>query len=256
MASLLFPKESATAISQLYYVCRQLDDWADNGFEEDLISARDSWLNHTPHPTLDLYRDLQAKWGLAEDPMTDMLSTMVSELNGVCLKSESELIKYCRGVAGTVGIMTCPIIGVKDKAALTYAENLGIAMQLTNICRDVHEDAKRGRIYIPQKFFKTPISVDDLVGSNPSRVEEIDAAKLRLLGLAASYYDRAQEGMKFIPLRARIIIKWAASMYCEIGSKIEKNPINYRTSRAIVPTWKKLSLFFGVLSGKTYSTPK
>ena len=256
LASLLFPRESATAISQLYYVCRQLDDWADNGFEEDLISARDSWLNHIPHPVLDLYRDLQAKWGLAEDPMTDMLSTMVSELNGVCLKSESELIDYCRGVAGTVGIMTCPIIGVKDKSALTYAENLGIAMQLTNICRDVHEDAKRGRIYIPQNFFKTPISVDDLVGSNPDRVEEIDGAKLRLLGLAASYYERAQEGMKFIPLRARIIIKWAASMYGEIGSKIGKNPINYRTSRAIVPTWKKLSLFFGVLSGKTYSTPK
>jgi phytoene synthase len=118
--------------------------------------------------------------------------------------------------------MMCPVLKVREPTAWGYAIDLGIAMQLTNICRDVLEDAQNGRVYLPQTWFKSPLSPQGIV-SDPQREDEISENVLKALAVAESHYDSAIEGLVFIPSRTRLAICVALSLYREIGRKIEKH---------------------------------
>ena len=248
LASFLLPKERAEAIFRLYYVCRTLDDWADEGQEHKLRDAMACWNEHKPHPLLDHYRFLQARWGLASLPMTELMETMIQEQNGVAMKTEAELLAYCHGVAGTIGLMTCPIFGVTDEKALKHADDLGIAMQLTNICRDVFEDAKNDRIYLPAEYFKSPPSNADILQNNSNGVlNEITSIKKRILMEADRRYISGEQGICYLPWRMRIVVRWAGRMYREIGELIQDNPELYHEKRAVVSGLKKLSILIPCL---------
>ena len=242
LASLLLPKERAEAIFRLYYVCRTLDDWADEGHGEKLREARQYWSEHRPHELLDHYRFLQAQWGLDSRPLTELMDAMLRELDGVRIKSEAELLEYCHGVAGTIGLMTCPIFGVTDPDALQHADDLGIAMQLTNICRDVREDAENDRIYLPADFFGTSPSVSDLLSKDSKWIEETVSVKRRLLSLAEARYASGEAGIGYLPFRMRIVVRWAGRMYREIGELIRNDPTSYHSERAVVRSGKKLRI--------------
>ena len=242
LASFLLPKERAEAIFQLYYVCRTLDDWADEGEGEQLKEAMQCWKNHQPHSLLDHYRFLQARWGLASLPLTELMETMIKELDGVRIETEAELIQYCHGVAGTIGLMTCPIFGVTNPSAMRHADDLGIAMQLTNICRDVWEDAENNRIYLPADFFDNPPNISGVLTGLPASVEEISKVKTRLLNLADERYASGEDGIRHLPWRMRIVVRWAGRMYREIGELIKDDPSFYYSNRAIVPSRKKMGI--------------
>ena len=249
LASFLLPKDQADAIVRLYFVCRTLDDWADEGHEEDLTGAMESWTQHKPHPLLDHYRFLQARWGLDSQPMTDLLTAMIKEQKGVLIQTKDELLEYCHGVAGTIGLMTSPIFGVTDPAAMKHADDLGIAMQLTNICRDVFEDAQNQRIYLPADLFESPFSAEDITSCECSvRQKEISLVKNQLLRLADEHYASGESGIKYLPWRMRIVIRWAGRMYREIGEVIRKDPDTYHKKRAVVKTLKKLKILAPCLS--------
>ena len=242
LASFLLPRERAEAVFRLYYVCRTLDDWADEGEGEKLKQAMICWKNHHPHELLDHYRFLQARWGLASLPLTELMEAMIGEQNRVRVQSEAELIKYCHGVAGTIGLMTCPIFGVTDTEALQHADDLGIAMQLTNICRDVHEDAERDRIYLPADFFENLPTVSTLLSENSKSLAEINLVKSRLLRIADQRYASGEAGIRYLPLRMRIVVRWAGRMYQEIGELIKKDPSFYHANRAVVTGTKKMRI--------------
>ena len=244
LASFLLPRKRMQAIAQLYFICRTLDDWADDGGGDHLKKAFDSWRSHTPHPLLDQYRFLQTHWGIASEPMTELLEAMDGEQEQVRFKTEEELIKYSHGVAGTIGWMTSPILGVTDAKALKHAIDLGIAMQLTNIARDIFEDAERGRIYLPAEYLKSPITPKELTEKgHAGRLDEVLAAKGRLLDLAEGYYLSGESGMSYLPLRMRIVIRWAASMYRSIGLLIKEKPSHFERERAVVGWVKKAVMF-------------
>ena len=247
VASLLLPKERAEAIFRLYYVCRTLDDWADEGEGNKLKDAMKCWENHLPHELLDEYRFLQARWGLASLPLTELMEAMIKEQDGVRIQTEAELIKYCHGVAGTIGLMTCPIFGVTDPDAMKHADDLGIAMQLTNICRDVHEDAERDRIYLPSDFFENTPSIDGLLSKNIESLTEISRVKSRLLSLADERYESGEAGIRYLPMRMRIVVRWAGRMYREIGELIKQDPSLYHANRAVVPGTKKMRILLPCL---------
>jgi phytoene/squalene synthetase len=242
LAAFLLPKERAEAIFRLYYVCRTLDDWADEGQGDKLKEAMVSWKNHQPHELLDHYRYLQARWGLASQHLTELMEAMIGEQDGVRIQTESELIKYCHGVAGTIGLMTCPIFGVTDANAMKHADDLGIAMQLTNICRDVHEDAKSDRIYLPAEFFENSPTVAGLLSENSQCLKEVSSVKSRLLSLANEHYASGEKGIHFLPLRMRMVVRWAGRMYKEIGELINEDPVRYHQNRAIVSGSKKMRI--------------
>ena len=239
LASLLLPKEKSDAIDRLYYVCRTLDDWADDGYAEKLNQAMDCWLNHRPHHLLDHYRFLQARWGLSSLPLTELMQAMIKEQIGVKIASESDLIEYCHAVAGTIGLMICPIFGVTEPDALNHANDLGIAMQLTNICRDVHEDAEKGRIYLPSNLFKNTPTISNLLSKNSNWLEETNKVKKYLLNLADQRYASGEKGIQYLPFRMRIVVRWASRMYRDIGQVIRKDPNIYHHSRAVVKSHKK-----------------
>ena len=97
----------------------------------------------------------------------ELLLGMISDLDVVRLQSDSELVRYCYRAAGTVGLMMCSVLGVRDLRALRHAIDLGIAMQLTNIARDVREDAEASRVYLPaERLSEYGVAPEDLVDGN------------------------------------------------------------------------------------------
>ena len=175
------------------------------------------------------------------------MEAMMKEQDGVRIQTEAELIKYCHGVAGTIGLMTCPIFGVTDPDAMKHADDLGIAMKLTNICRDVHEDADRDRIYLPSDFFENTASIDELLSKNIESLTEISRIKTRLLSLADERYESGEAGIRYLPLRMRIVVRWAGRMYREIGELIKQDPSLYHAKRAVVPGTKKMRILLPCL---------
>ena len=240
LASLLLPKAQADAVFRLYFVCRRLDDWADEGRADLLRDAMDAWQNNRPHALLDHYRYLQARWGLDGKPLVELMQAMLMEQEEVRMRSEAQLLEYCHGVAGTIGLMLCPIFGVKDKKALEHANNLGIAMQLTNICRDVREDAENDRIYLPASLFSSALTIADITSGDGDSRESCTVAKERLLQMADELYASADAGIDYLPLRVRIVVRWASRMYREIGTVIRSEPEYFHENRAVVKGSKKM----------------
>jgi len=249
LASLLLPAERAEAIFRLYYVCRTLDDWADEGHLSKLRHAVECWKTHQPHELLDHYRFLQARWGLESMPLTELMTAMLKEQEGVAIADMDELLEYCHGVAGTIGLMTCPIFGVTDKKAVKHADDLGIAMQLTNICRDVREDAQNNRVYLPAEFFRSKPTPSHLLNADSAEaLEEINSVKMRILQEADKRYASGEKGISYLPWRMRIVVRWAGRMYREIGEVIRDDPKTYHDKRAVVGKWKKIRALIPCLS--------
>ena len=181
------------------------------------------------------------------------MQAMLTEQDGVRIRSEEELLEYCYGVAGTIGLMLCPIFGVKDKEAHEHAKNLGIAMQLTNICRDVREDAENDRIYLPASLFEGGISTSDLVSDSTDTRDKTIAVKDNLLQLADDLYASSEAGIKELPFRMRIVVRWAARMYQEIGIVIRSNPNHFYKDRAVVKRPKKVYFLIQCLARSLFS---
>ena len=252
LASILLPKKQADAVFRLYYVCRTLDDWADEGQGEQLLLAMDAWQNNQPHFVLDHYRFLQSRWGLDGKHLTELMQAMLTEQQGVRMQSETQLLKYCHGVAGTIGLMLCPIFGVKNKKALEHANNLGIAMQITNICRDVREDAENNRIYIPADLLPSKLSIEDFISGNIETLKAIFSTQERLLKMADELYVTSSAGIDYLPWRMRIVVRWAAKMYREIGTVISYNPNHFYKNRAVVNWLIKMYFLFQCLFRSLY----
>ncbi|RJS92104.1 phytoene/squalene synthase family protein [Salinisphaera sp. Q1T1-3] len=156
----------------------------------------------------------------------------------------AELRAYAARVAGTVGVLMTLIMGRRDADTLTRAAELGVAMQLTNIARDVGEDAELGRCYLPRDWH--PPAGDDVTpGGRPARWQR--AATARLLREADRHYAHAMPGIARLPGRCRIGIRAAAYIYAEIGAVIAAADHDSVTRRAVVPRSRKLVLLAGAL---------
>src|SRR5690606_15809209 len=135
-----------------------------------------------------------------------------------------ELSRYCYRVAGVVGLMMCNVMGVKDEAALDNAVHLGMAMQLTNICRDVAEDWERGRLYLPADLLAdcgAPDLARELGGAFPERAVAPVARVLRvLLTHADRLYRSGDRGLAALPWRSALAVRTARRVYAAIGERV------------------------------------
>ena len=157
------------------------------------------------------------------------------------IQNEEELIKYSYHVAGTVGLMMSKIIGVKHRKAERSAIDLGIGMQLTNIARDVYEDSKMERIYLPAEWIPD-ISLNNLTNlneSNSQKDEKISNAILKVIRLSEKFYKNGFAGLKYIPLSTRLGIFIAANIYRGIGIKIKSNKKKYLRERVYLNLLEK-----------------
>jgi 15-cis-phytoene synthase len=186
-------------------------------------------------PVLASFQELVRRTELPRRPADELLDGMEMDLGVVRYRAVSELIVYCHRVAGTVGVMMAHVMGVRAPAALRRADHLGIAMQLTNICRDVVEDEARDRVYLPVELLA--------VATRPSAVPERAAgAVAALLRLADAYYRSGDRGLSALPARCALGIRAARLIYAEIGAVLARRGFAIAAARAIVSPARKLWL--------------
>ena len=156
---LFLPPERRRAITALYAFCREVDDVVDEISDPDVARAKLAWWRQeigatftgTPqHPVALALKPVVAAYRLPEEHFQTVIDGMAMDLERSRYPDFTELERYCDCVAGVVGLMSAQIFGYVNPATRRYARDLGIAFQLTNIIRDVGEDAQRGRIYLPQ----------------------------------------------------------------------------------------------------------
>ena len=239
-ASFFLPKKNRIAASRLYSICRYLDDVADNS-KLDTSSQIKNIFNQIKENESSEINIFFKKNNINLGILKDLIDGLISDQQNVRVTDEKELIDYSYKVAGTVGLMMLPIINTKDAEARKHAIDLGIAMQLTNIARDVYEDAKMNRLYLPKEWLGQ-VSVSDLIDNklDDQKKRLIELSIKNLIELSDKFYANGFSGMKFIPLRTRLAIFFAAKIYKGIGEKIKRGGYVYKLERIYLNKLEKL----------------
>ncbi len=239
-ASFFLPKKNRIAASRLYSICRYLDDVADNT-KLDTSSQIKNIFNQIKENESSEINIFFKKNNINLGILKDLIDGLISDQQNVRVTDEKELIDYSYKVAGTVGLMMLPIINTKDAEARKHAIDLGIAMQLTNIARDVYEDAKMNRLYLPKEWLGQ-VSVSDLIDNklDDQKKRLIELSIKNLIELSDKFYANGFSGMKFIPLRTRLAIFFAAKIYKGIGEKIKNGGYVYKLERIYLNKLEKL----------------
>tara|TARA_B100000925_G_scaffold286730_1_gene264885 strand:- start:2812 stop:3654 length:843 start_codon:yes stop_codon:yes gene_type:complete len=213
-AARFFGKRRAEDIAKLYYFFRHVDDIADGntGSSSEKESAIKNALKLTE------LKDIQAQFNIPNDVIDHFIKFSIEDISFETMENKKALFSYCYGVASTVGLSMCHLLGIRDKRAFYHAIDLGIAMQLTNICRDICEDYENNRIYLPE------LSKKILEDNDQKKIHSI---QLEYLNIADSYYASGFRGLRYLPLRARFVIFVAAKLYQKIGLVIKKTN-NYK----------------------------
>jgi phytoene synthase len=248
-ASLLLPAFYRAPATALYAFCRVADDAIDEG------PARDDALQRL-HERLDrIYAGNPER-----DPVDRALTGVVHRfdvpdtlpralLEGFQWDREerrydtlSDVYGYAARVAGTVGVMMAVLMGVRSAQALARASDLGVAMQLTNIARDVGEDARAGRLYLPLAWLEEAGIDADAFLDDPKPSPALAQVVQRLLQDAESLYDRADAGIRQLPGDCQPGIFAARSIYREIGRELERRGLDSVSQRTVVSHGRKVNL--------------
>jgi phytoene synthase len=256
-ASRFLPADRRDDAAIVYTFCRTVDDIADETPDtslarEDLLRLqRELGGTDEPRP---LVRELQAvgaRRNMDLRPAVHLIDGALSDLESVRIGDDRGLLRYCYRVAGTVGLMMCGVLGVRPSrlaVASPFAVDLGIAMQLTNIVRDVKEDAARGRVYLPRSRLRACGVEPEMLLRHPVS-DSVRAATRRvvadLVAMADTYYDSARRGMRYIPIRARLAIVVASRVYREIGVQLMEHGGDPWVGRTVVSTGRKLRVALG-----------
>lgn len=225
-ASRFLAPEQRDDAAVVYSFCRLVDDTADEAADEERASIhldqiRDELRGDSaPRPLISAFLEISDRRNLDLRYAEELIAGVQSDLGDVCFQTDAQLLRYCYRVAGTVGLMMCAVLGVDDPDALPHAIDLGVAMQITNISRDVLEDARRGRVYLPAERLRAQgVTPEDLLAGNADP-DGVARVVRELLNKAERYYGSADVGMRFIPARSRFAMLVAARLYRAIGQKI------------------------------------
>ena len=251
-ASKFLPSLYVDRAAELYKFCRILDDIADSGektsldnlqnfynqFKKNDIASFNKLNNHSLN--CPEYLTLNSK-----KAVINLLDGLIFDQKTVLIKEESDLIFYSYQVAGTVGVMMCDALQCHNEKAKLFAIDLGIAMQLTNIARDVLEDAKMGRRYLPGSWVNQASPEEIVLASkNNNYVKNniISIAVERLLTLAEQYYLSGSQGFIYLPIKTRFAIAIASSVYREIGIQLKRKKYNWYEGRQVTTMGTKLKV--------------
>ncbi len=183
---------------------------------------------------------LAAQHRIPRDLPFAILQGFRMDVEGRTYATLEELLGYCYGVAGAVGVTMAIIMGVEpdERDTLDRACDLGLAFQLTNIARDVMDDARVGRVYLPAELFRRP-ALDPAFVLDPENRPAVRAATQSLLEYAERYYGSARVGIARLPWRSAWAVATALGVYREIGKRVRASEDPW-AARQSVPTWRKL----------------
>jgi len=248
-ASVLLPPRIRLAATALYAFCRVADDLIDDGVDKvaairELRQRLDAVYMACPHR---LESDLALALVVHQHQIPRALLDAL--LEGFAwdslhrpYQSLEDLHAYAARVAATVGAMMTLIMGVRSAAALSRACDLGVAMQLTNIARDVGEDARAGRLYLPRDWLREEGIEPDEWMRQPAFNASIARVVQRLLTEADRLYARSEAGVALLPRDCQAAIRAAALVYAEIGREVERRELNSIDGRAVVSSRRKFYL--------------
>jgi phytoene synthase len=252
-ASGLLPEEKRSAVRALYAFCRTVDDIVD---EVESKKDRDFELNYwreivqtASSPTDDLvaaaWADTLTRYHIPRHYALQLIDGVARDLSQTRYQTFDDLATYCYGVASTVGLMSMYIVGFKSLEAIPYAIKLGVALQMTNILRDVGEDYRNGRLYLPR---------EELVFYG---IQESDIAKGRVtdnwrqfmkfqIDRTRELYKDSWEGVKMLEREGQLAIGAASTFYSGILNDIEKHDYDVFSRRASLSALGKVSRIPGL----------
>ena len=248
-ASLLLPLRVRTPASALYAFCRLADDEIDLGADpmlalRNLNQRLDAIYDGRPR-AIDVDRALASvvhRFGIPRELLDALLEGFLWDATGRTYESLEDVHAYGARVAGTVGAMMALVMGSRDADALARACDLGVAMQLTNIARDVGEDARNGRLYLPRQWLREAgVDVESWL-RQPRLTPEVQGVIARLLAEADRLYRRSEQGLAALPRDCRPAIHAARLVYAEIGRELERRGLDSISQRAVVSSRRKLAL--------------
>lgn len=245
-AARLLPATVRTQVILLYAFCRTVDDIADDPRSpvQERRAALERLLGSLE--SADMEALSRSGWSLGDHPRrlgcaAVLVRAALGDLQQVQPRTENEVLAYAFGVAGSVGLLMADVLRA-DPKGLGAAVALGCAMQLTNICRDVAEDARQGRVYLPASLVEKAAVLQALAGHDAQAAHAVREATYRLLACAEALYEAAYDGMWTLPGRVRWSILVAALCYREIGVQVASNVDRSWQTRTVVRRARKLQL--------------
>jgi len=246
-ASRLLPAATRSDVERLYAWCRWCDDGVDTAPSRAAAAFVDRAIGdlrliaagREPAAAESLWlATLVRRHQLSIPAAEALLAGMQSDLVPAADFHVDDLMRYCFRVAGAVGVLMCPLLGLRDRRFLPHAATLGMGMQLTNIARDVAEDWRRDRCYLP---------VEWTGGLRPSGAapdaESVRSGVRRTLEVADGFYAAGDSGIAALDADARLAVRAASSIYRAIGTKIRRRGYRVLEERARVSALGKLGLF-------------
>jgi phytoene synthase len=247
LAASFFAARDRSAVARMYCFCRFLDDLADDTqtgdhMALDLAHARLVGKCEAPGRSVEAdFLALARERSFPLDPALDLIAALRVDCGSRSIQTTDELIRFAYGVAGTVGRMLRHVIDARDARADAFAIDLGIGLQLSNVIRDIAEDARRGRFYLPAEWVE-PEEVLRAMAGDASAISRVDQAVQCALDLSERYYESARSGFAFIPQRNRRVIFIAAALYQEIGRKVSRSGPGGWRQRTVVRPGEKLGV--------------
>ena len=249
-ATRFFPVELAASAHAVYWFCRTSDDIVDEN--PDIAAARrelDAWReglkaalsgSEAAHPILRHFAGACDRHSIPAEYAFELLEGMRMDLEGARYRNFADLRVFCYRVASTVGLMMSHVIGYEGDA-LPYAEDLGVAMQLTNILRDVGEDLGRGRIYLPLEEMEQ-FGYSEGALRRGERSPEFLALMRFQAERARYHYNQSLPGVPMLRPEGRFAVEIAARVYSGILDQIEAMDYDVFARRAVVPAWRKYGI--------------
>jgi 15-cis-phytoene synthase len=250
-AGLFLPADRLDDAAVVYAFCRVVDDAIDEAPDRAAAQREAAALadeldgRAPPRPAVAAFLQTAARLEMDLGFARGLIEGVAFDARErVRVPDDAGLLRYCYLVAGTVGGMMCAVLGVKDPQALPHAVDLGVGMQLTNICRDVLEDAGRDRVYVPASRLRdSGVAEPDALPESLRAGRDgpaVAAVVEALLTLADRYYDSADAGMRSIPWRSRLAILVASRVYRAIGTVLRRRGCDVLRGRVSTSLPQKL----------------
>ena len=237
----LLPSRLRDPIASFYGFCRVTDDAVDESADPVAALARcvartDAIFAERPeaHPIDRAFARTVARFSLPRAPIDALLDGYRWDVEKRAIVTRSDLVGYAVRVAATVGVVSTYLMGERGRSTLARAADLGIAMQLTNIARDVGEDARHGRTYLPRVWLD-----EEHVTSTAHHDASLGRVVRRLLDEADTLYAQAEPGIAALPADCRAAIRAASRLYREIGQIVRENGYDAVSGRASTSPLRK-----------------
>lgn len=250
LSFIFLPKAKREAMTALYAFCREVDDVVDECTDYQVAQTKLNWwkaeiqrlfLKQAQHPVTKALTPIVQQYQLAEEHFQEIIDGMEMDLKFNRYEDFKQLQLYCYRVASVVGLLSAQIFGFQHRKTLKYAHDLGMAFQLTNIIRDVGEDARRGRIYLPlDELAKAGVSEEDILqGRETTAVKTLMEFQIER---AESFYDKALNELPKEDTKQQRTGLMMAAIYRTLLREIKTEPGKVLNSKTSIPPFRKLRL--------------